>query len=704
MWYTFDTETRGLFGKIFAWRAYDGQHLIAGEKGEEAVKWLMSLSSEDHIYIHNLDFDLAKLMKSFLFVDLDDCTVINRKFARATIIDGPTLHCSWHILRSSLANLSKSFDLGADAKRDLQEVLPLHGYRDKHDFFKRVKADDPLLSEYLDYDVISLHKIIAQLMDYAGLGEKFFRINTTPQLAMKVFQANFKADYKALTSQNVPYAYDDFCRDCYIGADTQMFRPHMEHAGYHYDINSLYPFVMEAYEYPYGACRYEEGELAKSIFGMTQKYPDRYPAYLVEATVSVPKKEKYPSLPVHLADKLIFPVGEITGHWTKPELEYALSRGAKVLDIHRILMWRRTHDYFSRFIAWAKQGKIESTGGKRQFYKDVMNSFYGKLGMSMIRQSYLKSSEENRERFVESLPVYEYESEFAGRFLEGWVALDPFKAPYVQPHIAAYVTAYARLELIKQIHHEEDRKNPVYYCDTDSIVVENPLEEIYTHDSDFGKWKMEAHIKEGIFLAPKLYAETHANDSITLKAKGVPKERREEEGFRWYRQALESLKRGQTKLEFYSGGKRRMKIISAMKRGEDLDRQVDDEKTFNFSRRQKRNVDWMGNRSKPWDAKVFYDEMREQEEAAERLVNRSIYRDAWMREHHGAPSLWWAVKQLGGVKKSSRYSVPKWMHRSTGKNLDELVLGVREWNFIFEDANQLLLALKDWKKYSIELY
>ena len=704
MWYTFDTETRGLFRDIFAWRAYDGDRLISGTSGVDAVKWLMSLSPDDHVYIHNLDFDLSKLLKSFLFIDLDDCTIINRKFARARVIGGPMLHCSWHIMRTSLASLSKSFDLGIEGKKDLEAVLPEHGWKDKNDFFMHVKAEDPLLAEYLDYDVISLYRIIEQVKEYSGLGEKFFKIVTTPQLSMKVFQTEFKEDYKALTGQVLPHDYDDFARDAYMGADTQMFRPHMVKKGYHYDINSLYPYVMEKYEYPYGAVRYEEGEMAQSIYGMCQAHPDRYPAYIVEATVKIPKSEQYPPLPVHLAEKLLFPVGEVTGFWTKPELEYAISRGTKVIKIHQILMWRRTHDYFSRFIGWAKKGKLESSGGKRQFYKDVMNSFYGKLGMSLIRQSYLKASAENRCRMIAELPIYEYESEYAGKFLEGWISIEPYKAAYVQPHIAAYVTAYARLELIKQIHHEQDRGNSVYYCDTDSMVVEKPLETEYVHDSEFGKWKLEAYIKEGIFLAPKLYAELHPDESPTLKAKGVPKNAREAKGFSWYQDALESLKAGQTKLTFYTGGKRRMKIISAMKRGDDLDSQMPDEKTFYFSRRQKRNVDWIGNQSWPWDAKIFYDEMAEHQENQERAAVRSEYRKVWMAEHNGAPSLWWAVKKLGGVKKSVRYRVPRWMYRCEGKYLDEMLDDLKEWNFIFEDSNELCDALNDWKNHSIELY
>ena len=703
MWYTFDTETRGLFREIFAWRAYDGANLVGGRTGLEAVKWLENLTSDDHVYIHNLDFDLAKLIKSGLFIDLDECVIIARRFASARVIDGPMLHCSWHIMRSSLASLSKSFELGSEGKKDLEERLAEYGFKDKNDFFMHVKHDHPLLSEYLDYDVISLYKILAQVMEFSELGDKFFKIVSTPQLAMKVFQRNFKNDYKALIAQKIPTFTDDFIRSAYIGADTQMFRPHMIKRGFHYDINSLYPYVMETYEYPYGVPRYEEEEKAEDVFALCLKHPERYAAYIVEATVKMPKTEAYPCLPVHLDGKLMFPVGEFSGFWTKPELEYAISRGVKVLEIHRIMMWRHTKDYFSRFIAWAKAGKIESKGGKRQFYKDVMNSFYGKLGMSLIRLSYRKATDYNRELFIQDLPIYDYESEYAGSFFEGWIQIDPFKAPYVQPQIAAYVTAYARLELIRQIHAEVARGNIVYYCDTDSMAVEKALDDSIVDDTEFGKWKLESYIEEGIFLAPKLYAELHPEDKPTLKAKGVPKAFRDEQGFGWYLDTLNGLIDGEKRFRFYSGGKRRMKIISAMKQEKDLDREVPDEKVFNFSSRQKRDVNWAKNISRPWDAKVFYDEIQEYEEAKNAQGKRSEYKEVWMREHNGAPSLWWAVKKLGGVKKSSRYSVPRWMYRNKGITLDIMLDDLKSWGFYFETADDLAIALNDWQKHSYEL-
>ena len=712
-YYTFDTETRGLFGKIFRWRLYDGETLTGGYSGDDAVVTLMSLPESDHVYIHNLEFDLAKLLKSGLVIDLEESRVINRAFATAKIVGGPTLHCSWHIMRSSLKSLSQSFELGQAGKLDLSKVLPTYQdgkYSDVEDFFNRVPAGDPLLNEYLDDDVISLHLILKEVIEFSGLEEKFYRIVTTPQLSMNIFKTNFKDDYEKLTSNQYSLEQEGFFRDAYIGADTQMFTPHLkgtrEINGYHYDVNSLYPFVMEAYSYPSGTFREAKGRDAVTFWDMIQKKPGRYKAAIASATVIVPRKEKYPTLPTKIGGKLMFCVGEVEGTWTLPELNYALSRGAKIKDVSRVAVWKNTESYFKNFVAWAKEGKLSSRGGKRQLYKDMMNAFYGKLGMSMIRENYLPDTSENRELFIAGTPIHEYEAYGVGKFIEGFVELKRFTTPYVQPHIAAYVTAYARLELIKQIHREESLGNTVYYCDTDSLVVRNKIADEFVHEKEFGKWKLEGEIREGIYLEPKLYAEKLYEGDELVKGKGIPRRVLDSLNFGTYENMLTGVIAGEKKIKVFEGELRRRKIISGWKTGSDLDSPVTDKKTIDFSRRQKRNVDWQKNKTKPWDYALFREEEYARIELMEQISEKKSERDQWMYEHNGAPSLWWAIKHYyGGIKKTARVDyphVPGWMIRRNGRNLDEMVgdySALKNWGFFFDTADELYQAIIHWKNY-----
>lgn len=706
MLYTFDTETRGLFGKIFRWASYDGKNITKGYSGTEAVVWLMGLSEEDHVYIHNLEFDLSKLLQEGLLIDLDHCKIINRSFAVAEVIGGPMLHCSWHIMRSSLDSLSQSFNLGGEAKMDLEEILPIYKegkYPTKSDFFMHVDPNDELLNTYLDRDVISLYRILGEVREYSGLEEKFFRIITTPQLAMTIFRERFKPDYKALCQNRYSLEQESWFRTGYIGADTQMFVPEV-YDGFHYDINSLYPYVMKSYEYPGGSFRdTSDPRMAKAVWELAHTQPHLYPHAILECNVTVPRHEKYPVLPVRTPDKLLFPVGKIHGTWTKPELDYAISRGAKITKYIRICAWRNSKDYFSRFINWCMDGKINSEGGKRQFFKDLQNSSYGKIGMNRIRESYYYDTEENRAQYIPGVPVHSYTVYGVGQFVEGFIELETFKTPYIQPQIAAHITAYARLELIKRLHAEVKRGNIPYYCDTDSLVLENPMEEEFVDPLEYGKWKLENEVEHGIYLQPKMYAE-ETQDKPVIKGKGIPSAELKKLEFAHYQKWLAEIRKrnGKVAIQVYTGAKRRSKIISAWKNGTSLDIEIPDAKTIDFSKRQKRDIDWTGNKSRPWDFSDIEIPIIERQLVQQEIDKTRTERDLWRQEHRNAPSLWWVVwKKFGGVsqKDVQRFKLPRWMQRKSGKDLDVIVSELKYWNFIFEDGVRLADALIHWEKY-----
>lgn len=48
------------------------------------------------------------------------------------------------------------------------------------------------------------------------------------------------------------------------------------------------------------------------------------------------------------------------------------------------------------------------------------------------------------------------------------------------------------------------KDNNIYYSDTDSLILEKPLPENII-GKELGKWKLEAEIKKGIIVRPKLY-------------------------------------------------------------------------------------------------------------------------------------------------------------------------------------------------------
>ena len=68
--------------------------------------------------------------------------------------------------------------------------------------------------------------------------------------------------------------------------------------------------------------------------------------------------------------------------------------------------------------------------------------------------------------------------------------------------IAAAITSWSRISLdpYKRIEYNE-----CFYSDTDSVVLEKPLDPILI-SKDIGKMKLEYKIEKGLFVSPKLYS------------------------------------------------------------------------------------------------------------------------------------------------------------------------------------------------------
>jgi len=83
--------------------------------------------------------------------------------------------------------------------------------------------------------------------------------------------------------------------------------------------------------------------------------------------------------------------------------------------------------------------------------------------------------------------------------------------------ISCAIAAYARMS----INIYKNMPNYiVYYSDTDSIVINKPLNENII-GKELGKWKLEAIIKKGLFVRPKLYAYYTKDDKLKRVASGV---------------------------------------------------------------------------------------------------------------------------------------------------------------------------------------
>ena len=83
---------------------------------------------------------------------------------------------------------------------------------------------------------------------------------------------------------------------------------------------------------------------------------------------------------------------------------------------------------------------------------------------------------------------------------------------------ASYITSYARCALYSFFP-----EKGLYYCDTDSIVITEPLSDEVISATELGLMKLEDNIVESYYVAPKRYAYINDIGEEVKKIKGIPK-------------------------------------------------------------------------------------------------------------------------------------------------------------------------------------
>ncbi len=603
---TFDTETAGLFGHIRLMGFYhDGMYQVTTKPGEWWTYAKSAVIDGDNSpvwYAHNLDFDLGKLYNAVpemrQTIAWNKCIQIHFRMVRVEFKSGVVLQDSMALLPGSLDEVLRSW--GTEIGKMSSEELALKGgYKDKDDYFSRVPIDDANYREYLRHDVMGLYEVIHKLYEFTGLSEQqFCKRLTTASLAMKLYQSWYPESYEELTSTRWKGSTDKAFRRAYYGGRTEVFETHVED-GYHYDVNSLYPFVMGANEYPTGYPETATGERAAELWRWFN--PDVYgnsiyEACIVTAVVSVPKSLSIPPLPVRYKGRLIFPVGRIKGTWCGCELANAVRHGCKVLEVIDIAAWRHTAPYFVGWVERMSERKCNAKGAERTFYKLLQNALYGKFAQRPEQTSVSEHTPELERKCRDHNRPYLVRVTDVGLLMDYEIKR---YAKHMQPHIAAHITAYARMVLYNAIRAEQGRGNRVVYCDTDSLVTTRPMKPFCVDPKLYGRWKLEREVGQGLYVSPKLYAEVEG-EHIVLKGKGLVREYRETLCFDSYQSIMNRLEDGETLIELYKGIPNRRRFLRAILAGKDPDEPRYESKSIHADNWQKRCIDWREGTTRPW--------------------------------------------------------------------------------------------------------
>lgn len=344
---------------------------------------------------------------------------------------------------------------------------------------EKLETDNFSDEKYNMRDTEITYKAAKNLISYLNKKRWDFSF-TLASLALKIFRRYYQTD----NFVNFPVEMTETLRAAYFGGRTENFVQGEIFDNINvYDVNSLYPFVMQNI-YPNPNNYIESKEI--KYFG------------IYEIDVEIKKDVYFPLLPLR-DNKLIFPVGHFTTWATGAEILQAQKYGQiKSIKVLRGYIFSRGKRYFTRFVNdLYKLRKENKNKFENKIIKLVMNSLYGKFA-------------QGRERTIWDGQKFTIEIE--EEFPENNIII-----------FSIFTTAFARMHM--HVFFEKIRKmgKRIYYTDTDSIHTNA----ILPTSNKLGALKCEGNFNYAKYLAPKFYTLDGEQGKI-LKAKGIPKDVQEE--------------------------------------------------------------------------------------------------------------------------------------------------------------------------------
>lgn len=399
-----------------------------------------------------------------------------------------------------------------------------------------------ITDEDIEYNIRDSEIVLIFVKELEDLVNERFHVSLRPtvsSLSSSIYRTNY---FGKLYGEKYEKGmrinkYDAKFRDSYYGGRTEVY----DHRGEEldticFDINSLYPYVMQKYSYPDPSkLRYYRHlpRTWKSMMGM------------VKATVYVPECD-YPVLPYKTSqNKLIFPTGKFTGSWNVPELVYAMKYGATIVKVFYGILSPAIQvfeDFVVDLYTLRKQFDAQDDTLRSYIVKILLNSSYGKFAQKIKHQ---KFGYVDDKRIVNDGNWYVFTDNMTSDF-GTWVEIDDHgkmieeDSPSDVICWASNIASYARIELHKAIMRSVNAGCKVLYSDTDSIFVLNAdklseakRKEVY----QLGNWLGQAKVEhKGLtkFYAPKVYW-VDEQEGYVDKHKGIPSNFNFEKGVNFHR-------------------------------------------------------------------------------------------------------------------------------------------------------------------------
>jgi hypothetical protein len=411
----------------------------------------------------------------------------------------------------------------------------LENYNNYLNLSKNFNKDNPwnLIEEtkkYIFNDVKSLYEII-EIFNKEIYNLENYNITdviSISSLALNIFLTNYYNQNK--TPIHIPrLAQYNEIKTAYFGGRVEIYKPYGEDL-YIYDVNYLYPKVM-LNDMPIGNLIKSSDTNLDNYFGFCY------------ATVNVPDNINKPILPFRDELGNVYnPTGNWTGMFSSEILKYARDVDKAEIIIHYGYKFDRGKDVFKEYVEHYFNLKKEAKDNKtlRLLFKLLLNALYGRLGLKYInsKTKFVTSSEAKElsliYQILENITIdEENDLELIKYTLEpSDVLKDIDQKSYLDLvskqnnnedfinrslPISAMITSYASCYMQKFLNLPN---NDCYYSDTDSVILQKPLDSKYVGDN-LGQFKFLGKIKKAYFISPKLYCLILDNGETIFKSKGI---------------------------------------------------------------------------------------------------------------------------------------------------------------------------------------
>lgn len=355
--------------------------------------------------------------------------------------------------------------------------------------------------KYCIKDVKSLHTYIIK-----GSKELILNWNlvltdfpTRPSLAKGIFRAHFYDPEKNPIALIGGGLYDKL-KPYLSGGDVNVFKFSGKNL-YHYDVNSIYPFVIKNYDMPVGKFSQFDGNILETIdlkdfFGFAR------------CLVTAPDSIKIPALSTSFNNTRVFPEGQWLDYLTSETIKRFTELGYKfeILDGYITERGKPFDDFVSTF----HKKKNEATKGTYEYteVKLTQNSLWGSIAINpqIEKTDFIKTKDYETIVKKGDLKICKIIGDYI--IIKHFPKLDKdTNTSYLNINVAigAIITSCARVELSKYTIIENIKP---YYIDTDSIITDTPLPDEYI-GKELGIIVLERKYEEAVFLAPKAYSGTY---------------------------------------------------------------------------------------------------------------------------------------------------------------------------------------------------